>query len=241
MLLGTALTVEDESHSLQQIANITVMPNEDSEERNDVSGLSWSMSEGGEEEGHLGFLRKESMVKSHMADLFFRKDKQSNRYGELTSGVCVDIIPCPKFLWIAHVTEDTNTNEYQTRGNMNNNITYVQTVPVVQTIVQQPVYTPAVKELTPLETAATVQNNSAVGSINPPLDHRSHVGKILVRNGQRPPTGGDYILESDIPTPYRILAPGGMSTMDFVPGRHNIALDSKGHISSWNVEGFNQL
>jgi hypothetical protein len=49
------------------------------------------------------------------------------------------------------------------------------------------------------------------GVTNAPLNYQSHIGKILVRNGQRPPTGGDYILESDLPLPYRIMGQGRSS------------------------------
>jgi hypothetical protein len=66
-------------------------------------------------------------------------------------------------------------------------------------------------------------------------DCRGHVlvpamGMTFVPSGGRPPGRGQYLREESLTAPYRVLPPGAAATMDFVPSRLNIDLDSDNRI-----------
>ncbi|PRP88172.1 hypothetical protein PROFUN_03995 [Planoprotostelium fungivorum] len=66
------------------------------------------------------------------------------------------------------------------------------------------------------------------------------IGRRLVREGEYPPTGGDYIMESELLKPYRIV-PAGSKVMPAllrsVPGRTCFRVDDAGIIRGVSVEG----
>ncbi|MFI5803290.1 I78 family peptidase inhibitor [Streptomyces sp. NPDC051561] len=68
-------------------------------------------------------------------------------------------------------------------------------------------------------------------------DYAQWVGKTLVRNGEKPPTGtpADRLVhERDIPKPYRVITPGSFVTQEYNPDRLNIYLDDAGVITRVN-------
>lgn len=57
-----------------------------------------------------------------------------------------------------------------------------------------------------------------------------YVGVPVVRPGDPIPAEGAYVSWEDLPVKTRILGPGIMATMDYVPDRLNVAVDRDGRI-----------
>lgn len=57
-----------------------------------------------------------------------------------------------------------------------------------------------------------------------------YIGAPVVRPGDRIPEEGAYVTWEDLPVKSRVLGPGVMATMDFVPDRLNVVVDAQGRI-----------
>ncbi len=57
-----------------------------------------------------------------------------------------------------------------------------------------------------------------------------YIGAPVVRPGDRIPDEGAYVSWEDLPVKTRILGPGVMATMDYVPDRLNVSVDKEGRI-----------
>lgn len=78
----------------------------------------------------------------------------------------------------------------------------------------------------PVETAAAAEDLIPCGGDG----FVRYVGTPVVRPGDRIPDEGAYVSWDDLPVKTRILGPGVMATMDYVPDRLNVAVDRDGRI-----------
>ena len=81
------------------------------------------------------------------------------------------------------------------------------------------------------------QNPQMTGPVRPEtlINCRGHVlvpalRMTFVPTGGRLPSRGQYLREESLTPPYRVLPPGASATMDYVPSRLNVDLDSDNRI-----------